>query len=350
MTGRGAALVIAGRDDYFDYLRALAIVLVFGTHYSFRFVPGGSIGVSVFFCLSGYFICSLLYRLPELSLDNVAKFVFRRVMRIYPLYAVQIAVFAGLLWTFHPAEFDRYLSAVPGLLTFSVRPASLGYSTAITWTLHTEFWFYVTFPLIFWWAKPRGLVLPFAVLGIVASWLAKAFIGHGNPDDFLGSFSFRWLLVYGDQLLYGVVCAAIVREMPELTLSFRSRSLAFLSIALIVLSGLLVPLSGEDWPWHPLSSAVAFLTGLLILFHHARPSTPHVAWLSAIGRWSYSIYLLHGLPLDFAPAISAGPFHTLLPYGVVVILAASVTYAWIERPGIKWSHRVAAFGAKYDLA
>jgi peptidoglycan/LPS O-acetylase OafA/YrhL len=45
---------------------------------------GGSIGVSIFSCLSGFLITRILLRLPELSILNVGKFIFRRFMRVWP--------------------------------------------------------------------------------------------------------------------------------------------------------------------------------------------------------------------------------------------------------------------------
>jgi peptidoglycan/LPS O-acetylase OafA/YrhL len=78
------------RDNYYDYIRALAALLVLFAHKGQ--MPGGSIGVSIFFCLSGFLITQILIGLPSLTISNVAKFIFRRWMRIYPLYVFTIGV------------------------------------------------------------------------------------------------------------------------------------------------------------------------------------------------------------------------------------------------------------------
>jgi peptidoglycan/LPS O-acetylase OafA/YrhL len=77
-----------GRDTYYDYIRAFAALLVLFCHKGK--LPGGSIGVSIFFCLSGFLITRILIGLPDLSLTNIAKFIFRRWMRIFPLYLAAI--------------------------------------------------------------------------------------------------------------------------------------------------------------------------------------------------------------------------------------------------------------------
>lgn len=76
------------RDNFYDCIRALAAALVFLTHDG-AILPGGSIGVSIFFCLSGFLITRILLRLPELSIVNIAKFIFRRFMRVWPLMMFQ---------------------------------------------------------------------------------------------------------------------------------------------------------------------------------------------------------------------------------------------------------------------
>jgi hypothetical protein len=92
---------MAGRDNFLDCIRALSVTMVFAVHYHLL-MPGGTIGVSAFFCLSGYLIARILLCLPEFSISNICKFIFRRFMRVWPLTALQVAVVWVLMTLTHP--------------------------------------------------------------------------------------------------------------------------------------------------------------------------------------------------------------------------------------------------------
>jgi peptidoglycan/LPS O-acetylase OafA/YrhL len=68
----------------------------------------------------------------------------------------------------------------------------------------------------------------------------------------------------------------------------------------------------------------------------ARPVHPIARYL---GRISYSLYLMHPIVLDTIPALSS-PALTLLVWLLAVLLLASATYHWIERPMIAWGQRL----------
>ena len=70
-----------GRMIFLDFLRSIAIFFVLLTHYYGWFFPGGSIGVSIFFCLSGFLITNQLLN-PKVSFRS---FLIKRFLRIYPM-------------------------------------------------------------------------------------------------------------------------------------------------------------------------------------------------------------------------------------------------------------------------
>ena len=79
----------SGRFDYLDGIRAVAIGAVLSLHWLSWYSPffhGGSIGVDVFFVLSGFIITTMLWRSPAAASLGAAwwAFVRRRVVRLYP--------------------------------------------------------------------------------------------------------------------------------------------------------------------------------------------------------------------------------------------------------------------------
>jgi peptidoglycan/LPS O-acetylase OafA/YrhL len=106
------------RNNFYDCIRALAAALVLMRHCDL--LPGGSLGINMFFCLSGFLITQMLQQLPELSRVNVAIFIFRRFMRVWPMMAFQVFLTLGLTVLLRSQQDVRdYIAAIPGLLTFT---------------------------------------------------------------------------------------------------------------------------------------------------------------------------------------------------------------------------------------
>src|SRR6476619_5286031 len=85
-----------------DGLRALAVLAVVGFHAFPRFVPGGFVGVDVFFVISGFLISGILFTQCEQGRFDLAGFYIRRIRRIVPaliLVLVAVAVVGVLVLT-----------------------------------------------------------------------------------------------------------------------------------------------------------------------------------------------------------------------------------------------------------
>ena len=96
-----------GRFDYLDGIRALAIGAVLSLHWLSWYSPlfhGGSIGVDIFFVLSGFIITTMLWRArPPASLGRGWwVFIKRRVIRLYPAL-LGLVVVAIVLYAVTPA-------------------------------------------------------------------------------------------------------------------------------------------------------------------------------------------------------------------------------------------------------
>ena len=91
---------LAHRDDI-QGLRAIAVLTVIGSHASVPFLPGGFVGVDVFFVISGFLISQLLFREVEKSGRlSIPGFYARRARRILPAATlVTIAtIVASAIW------------------------------------------------------------------------------------------------------------------------------------------------------------------------------------------------------------------------------------------------------------
>jgi peptidoglycan/LPS O-acetylase OafA/YrhL len=327
--------------------------MVLFTHYR-GWLPGGSIGVSVFFCLSGFLITRILLRLPDISFGNVAKFIFRRFMRVWPLMAFQIVLVLICMAILEPENLDKYLPFVQGLLTFTNGYGPwVGLSPAVLWTLRAEFWFYVLFPCVLF-AVGRKRIVGVIVTGIVIGWLSKFLIGH-TMDGWLAHFDalgprlppIYFTLVYLDQLMWGAACAVIIEQQWPLLRFFRHNAVLWLSLMALFLLAT-IPYKTYNWIWYLQTSDAALWTGIIILHQAVRPMPGDFGPLATIGRISFSIYLMHGVVIDYFPIYPLiNRFNEQLGAVVAfvsIIGVSLITYRWIEIPFIRFSKRVAPFG------
>src|SRR3954468_22690291 len=79
-----------------DGLRAVAVVSVLAYHAFPSALPGGFIGVDVFFVISGYLISGIIFRELDRGTFSIAAFYRRRILRIFPALVVVLA--AVLIW------------------------------------------------------------------------------------------------------------------------------------------------------------------------------------------------------------------------------------------------------------
>lgn len=327
------------RIEYLDWLRALAAGLVLVGHCANPLARGGAIGVSVFFVLSGYLIATILLREGMFTIENIAKFIVRRIARIYPLYVVQIGLVLLVIALLQRDKFAAAVDVAPGLLTFVGGVSGwFGYGFGVLWTLAIEFWFYVTFPLLLWAATLSGRPVLWIVGGIAVSLIAKAVPFGGET------------LAYYDQFLLGSLCAIAVKTRRIPRIAFLRGCFVASIVAILVLAQIPYP-GSRNGIWYCESLATAAATALAILAGAARSPTLHLPIVAFLGRISYSIYLMHAVLLDALvfglPMARTFPYLLAsIPLFVVAAVALSaVTYRFIERPFEAAAHR----GIRYKL-
>lgn len=89
-----------------DGLRALAMVLILLYHVFPSQFPGGFVGVSLFFTLSGYLVAWTSFKLVEERKFSIKNYYLKRLKRIYPALMVVIFFSAGIYWLMDPMILD----------------------------------------------------------------------------------------------------------------------------------------------------------------------------------------------------------------------------------------------------
>jgi peptidoglycan/LPS O-acetylase OafA/YrhL len=144
-----------------DGLRAVAVIPVVLFHLNRELLPGGYIGVDVFFVISGFLITSIILNEYERGDFSFSRFWLRRVRRILPALIVMVIVtlVAGRLILYAPDINNLGTQGIAALLSFAnishwLTAGNYWGHTAEsspllhTWSLSVEEQFYLIFPLL----------------------------------------------------------------------------------------------------------------------------------------------------------------------------------------------------------
>ncbi len=210
-----------GYRSEIDGLRALGILGVLAYHLEIfvnekQLLPGGFLGVDIFFVVSGYLITSLLYEEYKIKGNfSLLNFYFRRAKRLLPVLIIVI-LFTSLLsyFYFFPSEYSYYLKSVTSSFFFVsnifFHYSGQSYGENIisekpllhTWSLGVEEQFYIFFPLFLliilkYFEKYKIFLLSIIIF---SSLLFSLKISSTNP-----SFNFYFLTSRIWELLVGAI-------------------------------------------------------------------------------------------------------------------------------------------------
>jgi peptidoglycan/LPS O-acetylase OafA/YrhL len=330
-----------------DGLRAVAVLAVVGFHAFPGWVPGGFVGVDVFFVISGYLISSLVMDEMRQGKFRLIAFYARRARRIFPaLIAVLCSVFLLGWILFLPDEFSQlgrhiFAGALFGanLLLWT----ETGYFDIAAnlkpllhlWSLGIEEQFYILWPLILLPLSRNERIRVWLIAGLFfVSLLLNVFLVQAYP-----SATFYLPAMRAWELLLGAFLAAAMRENWRVGRAFAPSIAAGVGAALILASvGLFT--SHTSFPgWAAVIPTAG--TALIITARQAQRknfisgrvlSHPMAVY---IGRISYPLYLWHWPLLAIALISRFGePLPSWLRLVIVAasFLLAALTYAGIERP------------------
>ncbi|MEI6703828.1 MAG: acyltransferase family protein [Deltaproteobacteria bacterium] len=328
-----------------DGLRALAVLSVFVFHLNHQWLPGGFVGVDIFFVISGYLITSIILHDCNAGTFSLLKFYQRRIARIFPaFFTVALATLVGAKYIYTPQDFA---SAGANLTAASLSIANLKYMLQGSyfqispdaqpflhyWSLSVEEQFYLFFPLLFLLLFKYARKHLVSVLGIIGSisLLACILLTPAKPV-----WAFFLLPTRAWELCAGSLLAVIATHPATTSGSMRRSWIPLVGLLLVALSFVFLH-EGPQFPgWRailPVAGAVA------LLLPSAIANSPAEKWLSApplvrIGRMSYSLYLWHW-PIfslvDYQFFLSSEPLRLTLKIGLS-FLAAVLSFLVIENP------------------
>lgn len=337
---------IAYRRDI-DGLRALAVAMVVIYHAFPHALPGGFIGVDVFFIISGYLISTILYQGIQSGSFSITDFYSRRVRRIFPALSI-VLVSTGIFGWFslRADEFQqlgKHIAAGAGFVSNIVLWGESGYfdNAAETkpllhlWSLGIEEQFYFFFPIILWlaWSKKLNLLAVTTTIAVLSfGWNLYQY----NSDTtalFYSPLSRFWELMIGSVLAYLTLSAKKKPSTSTTSLAANVRSLTGVALIAIgvVLAGRAFAFPGI-WALFPtLGAALLISGGPTAVVNKYVLSHPVMVF---IGLISYPLYLWHWPLLSFARIIEGRtPTATVRALCVVAaVVLAFGTFRLIERP------------------
>lgn len=347
-----------------DGLRGLSILAVLWHHARFDawheagLLAHGSMGVDLFFVISGFLITTLLLRERDRTgTIDMRAFTMRRVLRIFPLYYITLALYCMLVWVARSdtPEAALFWHNLPWFATYTSNwwmVKEHGHAIfQFSWSLAAEEQFYLLWPWIQRWCTP-------AVACLLAVGLAVANQLYRFAEAVPGNAHFGWLALWHLQLpiLLGVVGAHLLHHRRGFTACYRicghrwapALAAALFSSTLTVhgLDGL-APLDDRRWDQAIITVGQLWLFVLVIACvvrpdHGFARLLDHPA-LVKVGQLSYGVYLLHMLPLNvwrslFPPESELLLF--MLTAGSSVVLAA-LAYRFVETPFLVMKRRFA---------
>jgi peptidoglycan/LPS O-acetylase OafA/YrhL len=347
-----------------DLIRAAAITLVVYQHGALFFflcygapviwTKVGTVGVTLFFALSGYLIGGILLDLGESLRDRrvAVRFWLRRALRTLPNYYLFILINVGYWYVFQRPR--GYLSPFPLLprYVFFLQNFAHGKTWFLSesWSLSVEEWFYLLFPLglfaglrlfrtpftrIFWVLTGIMIVIPVTLRALTLT----------QEDWALGITN---VVIYRpDSIALGLAAVGFSRQFPDVW--SRLRIPCGVAGLLILAASLLYVGLGD--PDHSVLARI-FLPfiqplGSVLLLPWASTCThlggPLVATpVRRLAQWSYSLYLVN-LMLS-STVLSHMQFHYGTAVGIISYVAAclatsAAVYYGFEAPILRWRDR-----------
>ena len=331
-----------------DSLRALsvgAVIIYHAAIYNQLFLPGGYLGVDIFFVISGYLISSLIFR--EFFQTNTfifQNFFERRARRILPalLFVILLTIPLALKYIYPVSlvDFSKSILSTLGFVsnlyfffTGQEYAAESGLLKPLlhTWSLSVEEQFYILFPiiLVLCFKYFKNYLLSIIIIGIMLSLLFAENLSIKNP-----SLNFYVLSSRAWELLLGSLVALLEIKYKKKNTLINSNIFVPIGLILIISSFFFY----DESIAHPTFRSLPPVIGTVLILYFANSSSLVVRLMSlklfsSIGLISYSLYLWHFPVFAFARLSFYGNnIKEYLFIGSSIFILSILSYLFLEKP------------------
>lgn len=327
-------------------------------HEGLPWIPGGFLGVDVFFVLSGYLITDLLVaEFDRRGRLDLRGFWARRARRLLPALAVVLVTVTAAVTVFEPDQLGSLKRALAGAATFSSNwsqavahqsyfssfgpPAPLQH----LWSLAVEEQFYLVWPLVLaivvTGLRRRWLRAAIAWAGAAASAATMAAVYVPGSDP---SFVYYGTDTHASGLLIG---AALALTWPLARVAAAAKRTATALdvgglLGLAAIAWAITHFSGSDAALYPAGLAFAALAAGAVVTAAAAPGriARTLGWrpLRWLGVRSYGVYLWHWPVIALFPVVAgyeANVIMTRLAETALPIALAAASWRWVEEPVLR---------------
>ncbi|WP_025729486.1 acyltransferase family protein [Atopobacter phocae] len=343
---------------WFSIIRIVGLLLVLLYHFYIKQLPGGFIGVDIFFTFSGYLITALL--IDEYSRDkriNLKRFFNRRFYRIVPPVILMLVVtlpFTQLVRSDFIAGMSRQVLAVLGFVTNYFEILTGGNYEAQfvphlyvhTWSLAIEVHFYIVWAIVLWGVSRRakslghfrGIVFltSLALFGLSAiSMMIRAYFTNQLSIVYFSSWTHVFPFFIGSMLATFVGVHRLTVSFERVHQSWQTKhAIGTMGVSVVLLLALSLGLSFDDKMTYyigfvPASALAALMILSARVLHEKTPTKEEPVWITYIANISYGVYLFHW---PFYIIFSERMSHSLA-VSVTIILSivfATFSYYFIE--------------------
>jgi peptidoglycan/LPS O-acetylase OafA/YrhL len=344
-----------------DGLRAIAVTAVVLYHLGISWIPGGFLGVDLFFVISGYVITRLILdSINRSSALDLRGFYWARLRRIYPGFLFMLFSTIIFIGVWAPEAIRRFLKDLPyaltGTMNWSLVARHQDYFEAIgrppllqhTWSLAVELQFYLIWPIIlltvlkyFGKKNVARAALLIAMVSGAALFIVSLKLDASNAQQvshvYFGTDTHSLGLFLGSALA--------VSWIPQnLSANIEKRAQDVVDgigvVGLLGLIGTFLFIDETNATLYRIAFPLAGIFGCLVIISLVHPASRFAPVISSapfawIGERSYGIYIWHWVVFQVTrPSvdITGDPWALYLARVLLVLALADISLRWVEIP------------------